>query len=359
MERENPNSDCTRRQFLKQGTAAGCLVGVATALGNDALRAAPPPPPNPFAYDVRRFTKTDPNLVQYRETGRVSPLREDARRLAVGPNDQLYVAAGKRVSVLDQTGVVLSEIVLEETVRCLTVCPDGELFVGLQDHVEIVDAKGRVRGRWNSLGPRTWLTGVAVAGEDVFLADAGNRVVLRCDRAGKVVKRIGEKNADRNIPGFIIPSPFFDVEIHRDGLLRVTNPGRHRVEAYTPDGDLEFSWGNASTGISGFCGCCNPINIALLEDGRAVTCEKGLPRVKVYRTDGVFESVVAGPESFPESGKIAAESRPGGGPYGGLDVGVSRAGRVYILDVAKGDIRVMEPKSGNGIVPDPKPKTPG
>ena len=64
-----------------------------------------------------------------------------------------------------------------------------------------------------------------------------------------------------------------------DGLLRVVNPGRHRIEAYTFDGDLEFSWGKVSVGIEGFCGCCNPVNFAILSDGSFITCEKGLTRV--------------------------------------------------------------------------------
>src|SRR5262249_4676088 len=136
---------------------------------------------------------------------------------------------------------------------------------------------------WASPGGRAWLTGLTTSAKDVFVADAGNRVIWRCDHSGKVLARIGEKNKERNIPGFIVPSPYFDLEMHPDGLLRVANPGRHRVEAYTVDGDLELAWGVASTAIDGFCGCCNPINIALLPDGRIVTCEKGLPRVKVYR----------------------------------------------------------------------------
>ena len=76
-----------------------------------------------------------------------------------------------------------------------------------------------------------------------------------------------EKNADRNVPGFIVPSPFLDVMIHRDGLLRVNNPGRHRVEAYTFDGDLEGAWGKPTAAIEGFCGCCNPIAIAAWPTG--------------------------------------------------------------------------------------------
>ena len=98
----------------------------------------------------------------------------------------------------------------------------------------------------------------------------------------------------------------------RDGLLRVNNPGRHSVEVYSAKGDLESSWGKATATLStAFCGCCNPVGVALLADGRCVTCEKGLPRVKVYSAQGVFESVVAGPESFPENAQRRGACRIG------------------------------------------------
>jgi hypothetical protein len=130
--------------------------------------------------------------------------------------------------------------------------------------------------------------------------------------------------------------------MQKDGLLRVTNPGRHRVEAYTVDGHLELAWGKPSAGIDGFCGCCNPINIALLPDGRMVTCEKGLPRVKIYREDGTLESVVAGTETFPENAKFSMNLAAG--KLGGLDAAVDSKGRVYILDPVTGVVRVMARK---------------
>jgi hypothetical protein len=172
-------------------------------------------------------------------------------------------------------------------------------------------------------------------------ADAGNRLVWRYDRSGKLIRRIGQKDNDRNVPGFIVPSPLFDLKLHRDGLLRVANPGRHRVEAYTFDGDFEFAWGRASAAIDGFCGCCNPCNFALLPDGRFVTCEKGLPRVKVYGSAGEFESVVAGVESFPQNAKACSGEGAGDCSKGGLDAVVDSQGRVFILDPVTGDVRLM------------------
>jgi hypothetical protein len=330
----------SRRGFVSGSTRAGLLGLAAWACGRGPAQAAEKSS-NPFAYDLQHLRKIDPTLLHYETVGMIRVPRAEARRVAIGPEDHLFVAAGNYVSVLDGAGSRLSEIALAAPARCLAVARDGMLYVGLKDHIEVFDSKGPRRAAWESPGGRTWFTGLAIGENDLFAADAGRRVVWRFDRVGKLLGRIGEKNKERNIPSFIVPSPFFDVELHRDGLLRVTNPGRHRVEAYTFDGDLELTWGKPSFAIDGFSGCCNPINLALLPDGRIVTCEKGLPRVKVYSVTGVLESVVAGPESFAENAKTCD---PSDCTTGGLDAAVDSQGRIYVLDLVTNEIRVMARK---------------
>ena len=75
-----------------------------------------------------------------------------------------------------------------------------------------------------------------------------------------------------------------------------------------------------------------------------VTCEKGLPRVKVLRADGQLESVVAGPESF--AANVKACSDPGDCTKGGLDAAVDSQGQIHILDRVTLEIRVLRPKKG-------------
>lgn len=203
---------------------------------------------------------------------------------------------------------------------------------------------GKQLAGWESFGDGAVLTSIAVSDSDVFVADAGSCIVLRYDVTGKPVKRIGQKDKDRGIPGFVIPSPYFDLAIGRDGLLRVANPGRHCIEAYTFDGDLEFWWGGFSSDVRGFIGCCNPVNFAILGDGSFVTCEKGLTRVKVYDAEGNFVGVVAGPEQLVKEGvshicETSAECR-----VGGFDVAVGPDGQVYVLDTIENVVRTFTRK---------------
>jgi DNA-binding beta-propeller fold protein YncE len=314
-------------------------------LGGVSLAGAAQRDVNPFAYDLERVSKTDPKLVGYEQAGRFACPGPGPRRLAIGPEDHLYIAGRNGVSVLDGEGRRLEEIALGAPARCVAVAAEGTVYVGLRDHVEVFDPKGRRLAAWESPGKKVWLTGLAVAGSEVFVADAGNRVVLHYEASGKLAGRIGEKDKQRHIPGLIVPSPYLDVKMGRDGLLRVNNPGRHSVEVYTAQGDLESSWGKATASIEGFCGCCNPVGVALLADGRCVTCEKGLPRVKIYSAAGVFESVVAGPESFPENARAGGPLDASDCMLGGLDAAVDSQGRIYVLDLVGGDVRLMRSKA--------------
>lgn len=334
-----------RRQFIDRGLrGAGLLVAGGAGVAARQLGAAPASQ-NPFAYDVERFTKTDPALVRYDEAARFPNVGPEPRRVAVGPGDRIYVAARSGVIVLDSAGSQLQQIPLSGPARCVAVATDGTLYAGLRDHLEVFDAKSNHLKSWDPPGGKTWFTGLAVNENEVFAADAGNRVILRYDRSGKLIGRLGEKNKERNVPGLIVPSPYLDVALAKDGLVRVNNPGRHCVETYTIGGDLELTWGKPSAGIAGFCGCCNPIGLAVFPDGRCLTCEKGLPRVKVFSVQGHFESVVAGPESFPDNAKAGSATDLSDGSRGGLDAAVDSQGRVWILDLVAANLRLMKPKT--------------
>ena len=114
----------------------------------------------------------------------------------------------------------------------------------------------------------------------------------------------------------------------------MVNPGRQRVEAYTTDGDYEspLTWGTPGAALNQFAGCCNPTYLAQLPDGRFVTAEKGLPRVKLWTMSGEFVTLIASAEQFKGPSAIAGLATDGDG-------------RVYVLDAAGESIRVFgEPK---------------
>jgi hypothetical protein len=142
-------------------------------------------------------------------------------------------------------------------------------------------------------------------------------------------------------PGFVVPSAFFEASISTDGNVKVANPGRHRVETYTPDGNFLNAWGHASMAIDGFSGCCNPANFTILADGRLVTSEKGLNRIKIYRPDGEFEGVVAGPDQLIEDEALAERACRDCRVGFGMPVAADSDGVVWALDPVSESVRAF------------------
>lgn len=264
--------------------------------------------------------------------------------IAIGPGNMLYVVGDEALSILDPAGhgSEARTIRLPLHPRCVHVADDGTIYLGSEDRVLVLNPSGEIHATWAPLGPRARLTSLASTPADLYVADAGQRVIYRYDRqTGEIRNTIGKapdglatqplgSKTYLNVPGFVVPSPYFDLVMPADGLLRVTNPGRQRVEAYDPGGYYEepLTWGQASTTPSGFAGCCNPTQLALLSDGSFVTAEKGLNRLKVYSPMGQFRFVLA------DSVDLGAEAS-------NLDLAVDSRDAVYVLDATEKIIRVF------------------
>ena len=195
---------------------------------------------------------------------------------------------------MDARGAILRTIECDAAPLCLSFGKDGLLYAGLTDHVVVFNTEGKLIAQWDKPSNNALLTSLAVAGDYLFAADAANKVVLRYTLNGVVSLKMGQKNADRNWPGFVIPSPYsFNLALAPDGLLRIVNPGRHWVEAWTIDGHREWRWGETSFRLEGFSGCCNPAAIAILLNGHIITSEKGLIRMATrWRESSGFKTTL-------------------------------------------------------------------
>jgi hypothetical protein len=272
----------------------------------------------------------DPAWIAYRQTAAWPVAMREPRALAVGPDHRVYVGGDRTLRIFAPDGTAAGELVLDGPPQCLAVA--GRIFVGMEDHVELLDARGKRLAAWPPPAAGASLSGIAVAEQDVFVADAGNSIVWRYDLSGKLKGRIGRPDKARNYPGFLVTSRYFPLAVGADGLLHVVNPRALRVEAFTFDGDLELTWGKGSPGVEGFYGCCNPAYLAAMADGRFCTMEKGARRVKIYTAAGKFQCVVAGPEQLGPAAGPVAEDR----------------GRILVLDTAAAMVRVFEAKQSPG-----------
>jgi hypothetical protein len=272
---------------------------------------------------------TDPALIGYDEIAELKVNLNTLRAIAVAQDDLIYVSGDSVLVVLQGSGREVSRFAWGASAGCLAVSPDGSsIYLGMKDHIRVLDKNGSTIGIWKKINSAALLTSIAATETDVFAADAGNKVVWRYDTSGDLLGKIGERNAEEGKIGFVIPSPYFDVAIDRDGLLWAVNPGRHALENYTLDGELRSSWERTSAGLDGFCGCCNPIHMAILPNGSFVTSEKGIARVKIHDPTGEFHTVVAAPELFAEG-------------TDGLDLALDSQERILVLDPKAGVVRIF------------------
>jgi DNA-binding beta-propeller fold protein YncE len=229
--------------------------------------------------------------------------------IAAGPEGTVYVCGEKELAVFQSDGTLIRRYALELPARCLAVDAVGNVYLGLVDSVSVFAPDSGEFSAWSVLDNRSIVTSIAVDSDRVFVADAGTRVVWEFDTQGMLKGRIDE--------GFVIPSPYFDVAVDPSGSLWIADTGRHTLLRLV-DGEVTEKWGRYAMDVSGFSGCCNPVHFAVLPDGRFVTTEKGLLRIKLHDADGGF------------AGMIAMGTSLGRGDQG-LDVAAADSGDIYLL----------------------------
>ncbi len=305
------------------------VIIVAVIVGDYVSKRPDKSEANPYEYNMEEFKDVDEGLVLYKETKNFKIGFEEPTAITIS-DDKVFVAGDASIKVIDLTGKLLNEIKLPENVHSLEVSGDS-IFVAFEKQILVLSENGDELVKWNIPEENTFITSLVVSGKNLFVADAGKRRIIRFSVTGEKMMEFEGKSGDNVIYGFIIPSPYFDIDINSDGELWVVNPGIHALENYTFDGNLRAYWENTSMKIDGFSGCCNPAHFTFLPDGSFVTSEKGLVRIKVHKSSGELHGVVAAPVKFNNEDEAP-------------DVAVDSAGNIYALDFKRKMIRVFELK---------------
>ena len=307
-------------------------IAVAFIMGRDfVVNKAGKNIENAYEFNLDEFRQVDSSLILFHEVSSF-PVNMDKPKGIALCEGIIYVVGEDVFVKFDKSGNQISRKVLSASPTCIACGKNGEFFIGMHDHVRVFDSEGILLSRWNSFGEKAVITSIAVNGDKVYIADAGNRIVYECDEMGNLISRIGEKDDVKGISGYVIPSPYFDVAIDADGFLWAANTGLHSLENYNADGSLRTSWKASSVQIEGFSGCCNPAHFAIMDDNSFITSEKGLVRIKIYDQHGQFKGVVAPPAAFNREATLAPEIMPDGD------------NRVISLDFERKQIRIFERK---------------
>lgn len=305
-------------------------VVIVAVIAGDYLTGRPDKSnPNPFAYDVTEFKNVDSTLIHFKETKNFKIGFDEPAAITIEA-DKIYLSGDNKLQVIELSGNLLSEIGLSGKPKTLEVTNEN-IYIAVNNQILVYNQDGALLKEWKPVGENSIITAISAIDKHVYLADAGKRKVYKYSTEGDLLLEIDGKADEGVLHGFIIPSGFFDLEINPDGDLWVVNPGMHALEQYTAEGQLREHWNNTSMMTEGFSGCCNPAHFTFLPDGRFVTSEKGLVRIKTYKPSGEFEGVVAAPIKFKDEGRAP-------------DIATDSKGNIYALDFDKKMIRVFEPK---------------
>jgi len=286
---------------------------------------------NPYEYNLDQWLHVDPNLISHEEILKIKVDIEILRAIGLDRNDAIYVSGKDKLLIYDAFGKLQKEVPTQIEAFSMAISEEGNIYLSSRNSIQVYNLQGELLDKWNTHIENAILTSVAVDEQNLYLADAANKIVYRYNLQGEFLNEIGRKDPDIGIEGFIIPSPYFDLAIGREGELWVVNSGRHQLESYSPEGQLKYSWKKSSMGLEGFSGCCNPSHIALLSNGSFVSSEKGIERIKISNPSGAFESVVAPPTAFKKGTR-------------GIDLVVDSKDRILAIDPEKKEIIIYQRK---------------
>ena len=170
------------------------------------------------------YETIDPSRIGWEQVAQY-PIKEldSLQRIAVGPDDRIYILGTKNrkgtVAVINRLGKTktLREIPsTQDDAIDLAIDDVGKIFLLRQKRIDVLSEAGSEKQtEWARLPEVGFPTSIICGGGQVLVADAGNRVIRVFDREAAPLKEFPAK-AEKL---FVVPSPFFDIAVGRDGLL--------------------------------------------------------------------------------------------------------------------------------------------
>lgn len=345
--RNKPKNEKLRERFLKSWFPPAAVMGAFSSFlsaafrPQSAKRAASPSATPLVQIDFKPSSPAQHRLeLEYSESlvlGGPASMRRFRRSLsgiAIGPGDRIFVLGDGEVTIFEPNGDVIQSWKTPENASCLAVGPDGRVYIGLLGRMEIYREAGIRIGGFSAgeSGRPADVTAIKVCGKGILVADAAARFIRLYDAGGKQVCEIGTQNKTRS---FMLPNRCLDMDVDAKGVVYATDTGRHQVTSWLLDGSPLGHFGKFGLqNPEDFVGCCNPVNLAATPDGKVVTAEKVIARVKIYSVSGKLIALI-GPEHFD----------PG---CTHLHLAVDSKGRILVADPVRREIKIFSPAARTG-----------
>ena len=262
--------------------------------------------------------------------------RETLRGIDVGQDGSIYAVGDSDLKVFNPAGSFNRRWRTAKPGFSVGVdgAAKGTVYVGQAGQVERFDANGRLLATWRDGDRLGVATEIGVFDDHVLVGDAANRCIHRYDKTGRFINDIGRRPGRK---GFMLPNAHLDFRVDAEGIIHAANPGKHRIERYTLEGELLGHIGKfGGPDPTGFSGCCNPTNVTLTPQGDIVVTVKAPPGIKVFDRKGKLLSIIDGGGFDPNCKN--------------MDVAVGADGRIYAVDTVRLQICVFAPAD----VPEPK-----
>jgi sugar lactone lactonase YvrE len=252
--------------------------------------------------------------------------RHNLTGIALDSQDNVYAVGDSNVKVFQSNGTLFRSWSTSQPGLSLAIAGQ-KVYVGQEGQIEIFDTSGQLLRNWRDSERMGRVTAIGFLADEIFVADASARCLRRFKTDGSFLNSLGHDNRMR---GFNIPNGTLDFAIDSEGIIHACNPGKHRVERYTSEGELLGHIGRFDgRDPEGFPGCCNPTNVTVSPQGQIYVTEKAGPRAKVLDSEGKLISVIA-TEVFDPNCK-------------NMDLAVDSQGLVYVVDTVRLQINVFAP----------------
>lgn len=153
--------------------------------------------------------------------------------------------------------------------------------------------------------------GIAIAGDEIFISDAGNNRIQIFDRQGGFLRAFGQEG-DR--PGELNRPMHLDFA---DGRLYVAEYLNDRIQAFSPEGNLHSVVIAGSGSNPGEFDA--PAGVAVSEDGRLYVADFNNQRLQAFDREGNFlwqvgttgqKGIAAGMFNYPTDVDVLADGNP-------------------------------------------------
>ncbi|MFZ6029350.1 MAG: flippase activity-associated protein Agl23 [Chloroflexota bacterium] len=184
--------------------------------------------------------------------------------------------------------------------------------------------------------------GMALADDgSLYVADTGNHRIQHFSPDGELLHVWGQQSpaADSNAPEGTFSEPW-DVAVGPDGSVYVADTWNHRVQKFTAEGKFVTTWGyGISQSVEDPFGTYGPRGIAVDKNGLVYITDTGNKRVIVYDENGEFVAQLG------EAGYGAGQFDE---PVG---LAVDQNGLVFVVDTWNQRIQSLQSLGGQGLAP--------